>query len=249
MIWSLCISTFLASLLGSMHCAGMCGVFAAMATSSERPSPSERLRLFSAYSAGRWISYATLGAVSGLIGQVFDVGATAAGFTQGAAIVAASVVTLTGLSHLLQRAGVMHLRVPVPALLLNAARTGHRLIGDWPPTLRAASIGLLTTVLPCHWLYTFAAAAAGTADPLGGAAVMTFFWLGTLPALAAAAASVSKCLGSWRSIMPWATACLMIGTGVTTIVLRLMRPSCHEGLPSDLVSTILSSYCHGTDAH
>lgn len=244
MILSLCISTFLASLLGSLHCAGMCGLFAAMATGSLRPSPAERLRLTILYSGGRLASYVALGAVSGLAGQALDLGAAAGGFTHAAAIVAAIVVTLAGLSHLLARAGVRLPTAPVPAPLLRLAGGGHRLVSDWPPATRALAIGLLTTLLPCHWLYTFALTSAGTADPLAGAAVMAFFWLGTLPAIVAAGATISRFAGRWQSIMPVATATLMIGTGLSTIALRTLRP-CHQSQPASLVSTLISTACHG----
>ena len=247
MMLSLCISTFLASLLGSLHCAGMCGVFAAVATSSLRPSPAERLRLTVLYSGGRLASYVALGAVSGLAGQVLDIGASASGFTHAAAIVAAIVVTLAGLSHLLSRTGLRVPRLPVPPPLLRLVGGGHRLVSDWPPAARALAIGLLTTLLPCHWLYTFAFTSAGTADPIAGAAVMAFFWLGTLPALVAAGAAISRFAGRWQSFMPVATATLMIGAGVATIALRTLRP-CHEPHADTLVGTLISTFCHGSAA-
>ncbi len=248
MILSLCISTFLASLLGSLHCAGMCGVFAAIATSSLRPSPAERLRLTVLYSGGRLASYVALGAVSGLAGQALDLGAAASGFTDVAATVAAAVVTLAGLSHLATRAGIRLPRLPVPGPLLRFVGAGHRLAGDWPPAARATAIGLLTTLLPCHWLYTFALTSAGTADPIAGAAVMAFFWLGTLPTLVAAGATISRFAGRGQSFMPVATATLMIGAGVATISLRVLRP-CHQSPSDSLIGTLLSTTCHGSAAN
>ena len=245
MIWSLCISTLLASLLGSLHCAGMCGVFAALATCSPTTPSSDRIRLFFTYSAGRWVSYATLGAVSGILGQVVNLGANVAGITHAAAILAAIAVTIAGTSHLLQKAGLWHTHIRVPAFLLNSARRAHRLITNWPPFARSFAIGLFTTMLPCHWLYTFAFTAAGTADPLSGALVMSFFWLGTLPALIAAGTSITRCAGRFGSAMPWVTASLMIATGILTITLRVVRPH-HTHSPQSVLSTLISSYCNGT---
>ena len=244
MVWSLCISTLIASLLGSLHCAGMCGVFAALATCGENTSPTERMRLFTAYSAGRWVSYATLGAVCGILGQLFDIGAESAGFTNAAAIAAAAVVTLAGTSHILKGAGVLKKGIPVPKALVTIASHSHRVVNTWPPLARAFAIGLFTTMLPCHWLYTFAFTAAGSASASTGVLIMSFFWLGTLPALMAASTAVSRCLGHWRACMPYATATLMIATGIVTIGLRVMRPCCVDARQG-IVSTILSSYCHG----
>lgn len=80
--------------------------------------------------------------------------------------------------------------------------------------------------------------------------VMSFFWLGTLPALIAAGTSISRDLitGRWGSMMPWVTASLMIVTGLTTITLRVVRPCQAETSPS-VVSTLMSSFCNGSPKH
>ena len=44
-------------------------------------------------------------------------------------------------------------------------------------------IGLVTTLLPCGWLYTFVALALAAANPLNACLIMFAFWLGTLPVM------------------------------------------------------------------
>ncbi|VAX40404.1 hypothetical protein MNBD_PLANCTO03-914, partial [hydrothermal vent metagenome] len=62
---ALIVSVFLASLLGSMHCAGMCGAFVAFAVGLDDPEAArKRVRLHMAYNAGRLTTYVTLGAIA-----------------------------------------------------------------------------------------------------------------------------------------------------------------------------------------
>ena len=60
------MTIFIASLLGSLHCIGMCGAFTAITAGGPKP-----VQLTIAYHLGRLITYMTLGAVAGsLSGQV-----------------------------------------------------------------------------------------------------------------------------------------------------------------------------------
>ena len=60
--------TMLGGLLGSSHCVGMCGGFAAI-VGLRTGSMAGNLRAQLIYSAGRLMSYATLGAIAGFAGQ------------------------------------------------------------------------------------------------------------------------------------------------------------------------------------
>ncbi len=53
------------------------------------------------------------------------------------------------------------------------------------PFYRSLGIGAVTVLLPCGWLYLFVIFAAGTGAVWPAVAVMTAFWLGTLPSLTA----------------------------------------------------------------
>src|SRR4051812_10683184 len=58
---------FLASLVGSLHCAGMCGAFLAIAIGlpgASQPSPRRAATLQSLYHLGRLVSYTLLGAAA-----------------------------------------------------------------------------------------------------------------------------------------------------------------------------------------
>ena len=61
-----------ASLLGSMHCVGMCGPLA-MWASGAGESGSKLAFNSSLYHLGRMLTYALVGLVAGLLGQLTDV--------------------------------------------------------------------------------------------------------------------------------------------------------------------------------
>ena len=90
---------------------------------------------------------------------------------------------------------------------------------------RAATIGLLSALLPCGWLYAFAVIAAGTASAAWGAAVMTAFWLGTVPVLASLGVGVQALTGTLGRRIPLATALLLVALGLYTIAGRWAIPA------------------------
>ncbi len=88
------------------------------------------------------------------------------------------------------------------------------------PMLRASAIGLLTAILPCGWLFAFVIVAAGTAQPLFGALVMAVFALGSVPALAGMAFSMTLLVGRFRRAIPWCSAVLVTCVGAVTLLER-----------------------------
>ncbi|MEQ8843692.1 MAG: sulfite exporter TauE/SafE family protein [Phycisphaerales bacterium] len=178
-------AVLLASLAGSPHCAGMCGVFVAMACGFDKSKPKTHARLQLAYHGGRLVGYASLGALAGMLGGAINLGADAVGLQHAAAILAATTMLAVGAVWLLREAGLRMPHMPTPPAIRNAFRAGIARADRFGPTGRALAMGLLTTLLPCGWLWAFALIAAGTASPLWGAAVMATFWIGTVPILAA----------------------------------------------------------------
>jgi sulfite exporter TauE/SafE len=222
-------AVLIASLLGSTHCAGMCGAFVAFAVGTGNAStnkrPPSRFALNTAYNLGRLTTYITLGAIAGALGAAFDLGGSLIGIQRTAAYIAGAVMVLFGLRALLAHFGVQLRRVPLPATLVNLARAGHARAFDLPPIARAATVGLLTTLLPCGWLYAFVIVSTGTASPLTGAASMAAFWLGTLPMMAAIGIGVQSIAGRLRRHLPLVTSLILVATGLWTLAGRLIVPS------------------------
>lgn len=225
-------TTFVASLIGSLHCAGMCGAFVAIAT---MPTPGEgrpvpRGVVNAAYNLGRLMTYTLLGGLAGLLGSAINLGGTLAGIERASAILAGGILACVGVLMLLKGAGVRLGRVPLPAFWVRWVSKGHGLALRVPPMPRALLIGLLTTLLPCGWLYAFAINAAGTGDPVRGALTMTAFWFGTLPMMAALGAGIRGLAGGLGARMPIAAGIALVIVGFSAVAGRLIVHSDHGPL-------------------
>lgn len=233
-------TTLIASLLGSLHCVGMCGAFVAVAAAPAAGGGPSRTTLLAAYNGGRLITYTILGALSGLFGEALNVGGRFVGLERTAAIFAGVFMLMFGGAAVARHFGIRVPRAPLPAALVRTAQRLHGAVFSWSPIARSLAIGLLTTLLPCGWLYAFAATAAGTASPLAGAATMLAFWLGTLPALTVIGLAAQKLCGPLRSRLPLVTSLSIVIIGILTIAGRIgaSRP-CHDA-PVDPQSV----YCH-----
>ncbi|MCA9786726.1 MAG: sulfite exporter TauE/SafE family protein, partial [Candidatus Cloacimonetes bacterium] len=167
----LLIAVFSASLLGSAHCAGMCGPLLPFYAAG---APVEKRWLgHLTYSLGRLVSYATLGALAGAAGSAVNMAGEAAGIIRVSAIAAGVLMILWGLGVLFARFGLRFL--PANPLGKSTGAAFRRLfqnLQNKPPLWRAGMLGLASTLLPCGWLYAFAITAAGTGSPWQGALVM-----------------------------------------------------------------------------
>jgi sulfite exporter TauE/SafE len=167
-----------AGLLGSLHCAAMCGPIAIAAGS--RPDGSTDLGATGAYLAGRLASYAALGALFGALGA-HALCRLPVGTAQWIAVVlVAGAAGYRGVSLLRARrrpaAAVVALRTRPPRRSLTA-----RLLALVPR--RAGALGLVTGVLPCGMLLPAWMLAATSARPAIGALVMLVFAATSAPGL------------------------------------------------------------------
>ena len=230
----LLIAVFSASLLGSAHCAGMCGPLLPFYAAG---APVEKRWLgHLTYSLGRLVSYATLGALAGAAGSAVNMAGEAAGIIRVSAIAAGVLMILWGLGVLFARFGLRFL--PANPLGKSTGAAFRRLfqnLQNKPPLWRAGMLGLASTLLPCGWLYAFALVAAGTAHPLAGAITMAAFWVGTLPVMIAVGTGVQALAGTLGRYIPGAMAVAIVTMGVLTALGRT-----HHMLPSaDRVAHVL----------
>ena len=89
------------------------------------------------------------------------------------------------------------------------------------PEVRAAATGLLTTLLPCGWLYAFVFTAAGTGRIDTALGTMAIFWLGTLPMMLSVGYGAQRLTGAFRSRLPMVTAAAVVVMGVLSITGRM----------------------------
>lgn len=241
-------AVLLASLAGSPHCAGMCGVFVAMACGANRDAGrSAHVRTQLAYHGGRLVGYATLGAIAGALGGAINLGADAAGLQHAAAILAAATMLVVGSAWLLAETGLRLPRVPTPRLIRSAFRAGISRADRFGATGRALTIGLLTALLPCGWLWAFAIIAAGTASPIWGAAVMATFWVGTVPILAGLGLGIGALRARLGPRARALAAVVMIAIATATVV-RVYRADL-SGLGARTAAQPASLQSPPTEAH
>lgn len=203
------ISVVGASLIGSLHCVGMCGGIASFACTSGGATSTVLSTM--SYHGGRLFTYASLGALAGFFGSSLDWASQSVGVGRVATIISGVGMLLWGLwSFLPARA-----RTPTPGMSLYARWLAR--VHQTSPWLRAPLLGLLTGLLPCGWLYAFVVAAAGTADIWRGALLLTAFWSGTLPALLGVSAVIYRINDRLRTWVPAFSAAVMVALGLSSL--------------------------------
>jgi len=173
-------AAFMLSLLGGLHCVGMCGGFIG-ALQMNRPREVPAAHLAAGYHLGRLLSYAAAGALVGAIG----------GALYAADVLPVQIVLLVIGSAML---------VAIAAAMFGAGRWLKRiepigagvwrLVGPWarrvyPPRSGRQSFvaGLAWGWIPCGLVYAALPLALVAGGPVQGALVMLAFGLGTLPNL------------------------------------------------------------------
>ncbi len=174
-------AVFLIGLLGGVHCIGMCGgIVGALTLQTPRRSRAWSMHL--AYSAGRIASYATAGAIMGLIG--------------GAGLMFNHILPVQLLFYVLANLVLIGLGLYLAGLANQLVRL--EALGRWlwrrvqPYSARflpadtlakAFALGTLWGWLPCGLVYSVLATALVSGGAASGAGVMLAFGLGTLPNL------------------------------------------------------------------
>lgn len=164
------ITAFITGLIGSLHCAGMCGPIAIL---TPTVGNTNAMRVFGkvVYNAGRIISYGLLGALLG----AFGFGLKLAGMQQSISIIAGVIVVLSAVLNFsfFSQLGFnpfKYLRSKfISQLFQNKSYTSLLLIG------------LLNGLLPCGFVYIGLIASVATQSVLQGFIFMVFFGLGTFP--------------------------------------------------------------------
>jgi len=213
-------AVFFASLVGSLHCVGMCGGFVAFYSGADGSRGSRRLLSHGAYSGGRLVAYSILGLAAGAIGAALDVAGSLAGFQRTAPLIAGVVMVAWGILALLRIGGVKIFRHRSESTISKWLGRGISLVGKRPPIIRAVVVGLLSGVLPCGWLWAFVVTAAGTGSALGGVAVMAAFWAGTVPVLLALGLGAQVLAVPLRKHIPAVTAVILVALGLYAIIAR-----------------------------
>lgn len=173
--------SFLAGLVGSTHCLGMCGgIVGAIALHARDTSPGARRLILLAYNAGRIGTYTVLGVIAGSMGATLDL----------LPLKSAATLVFAAANLFVFLAGTMSFLQWSSFSLFSLESGGGRFFAGvfrWAISeeslLRTFVLGLALGFLPCGLVYAPLIAGAATGSPLYGGAIMAALGLGTLPLL------------------------------------------------------------------
>ncbi|WP_135827620.1 sulfite exporter TauE/SafE family protein [Halorussus halobius] len=184
----------LVGLLGGAHCIGMCGPL--VATYAARMDEGARddtltvraVRQHALFNLGRTASYALLGGLFGLAGQLVfvslrDLTRVATEVRAATGIGAGLVVAAVGVTYLTGRGAR---RVPIPGIDRISAAVRTALVprvDAWVGDYRIAGLGAVHGLLPCPLLYPAYLYAFAQGSALGGVAALAALGAGTIPAV------------------------------------------------------------------
>ena len=227
MTTALLVAALLMGFFGSPHCLGMCGgLVSAFGLSMKDASPAKRRGLVATYHLGRLLSYAFLGLMAGLIGT-----------TVLEPLMKGNSMPRILLGLVLVLVGVTMLGAPFLTKLERFGMRFWQFLGPlrqkvFPLTTfpRALTAGLLWGFLPCGLVYGALLIAVVAHNPLGGAALMFVFGLGTVPMLVATHETVSWMrdkIGRFR--LRQLNGVVMILSGMAVVFVPIIMASMHGG--------------------
>ena len=211
---TLAFAAFLAALVGSPHCLGMCGPFALACGRSVAPS--------AAWHGGRITTYMVLGGLAGAFGSMLM-----APFSSWVATAVSAVLVAWFAAVLAGAAPEPKWTPPFLARVANrwlAPREDGQ--GSALGSPHAYLFGLANGLLPCGLVYAALGLAVAGTGPLLGAIVMGAFGLGTVPALSALMVGGHRLplrTLTGRRIM----AALVLVTGLASIAMRRVMHAGH----------------------
>lgn len=245
------VPVVVASLVGSLHCVGMCGGLVGLYATADSAHGAPRWTPHAAYHLSRLVSYSLLGALAGSLGSALDRFGAPTGFADLGLALASVTLLLWGLPSLLaRRPGAALIRLSrvarrrprlvqrLQCLLVTLADRLRRRPAIW----RASALGVSSAMLPCGWLYAFVVLAAGTGSWTAGAGLLAAFWAGTVPALLGLGVGLRRLSEPLRARLPRLSAVLVLVVCAFNIMSRW--PSAKAGEPGTSGPARAAS-CHG----
>lgn len=151
----------MAGLIGSPHCAGMCGPFALAC--------GESIPKLIPWHLGRLTTYTVLGAIAGSLGSIVP-GPGWIGTLVSTGLMVWFAATLAGM-------------VPEPKLVFPGLSKVSSLLLKGPHARTRFAFGLANGLLPCGLVYAALSIPVAAGNALVGAVAMLAFGLGTVPIL------------------------------------------------------------------
>jgi len=168
---------FLMGLIGSVHCIGMCGPLV-MALPISQQTHFKKWQSILLYHAGKISSYAVLGILLGMFGSQLPL----FGVQENLSIVMGSIMLLYVIYIYVIKSQLAPKFLKFNLLYTFIVKKMGYLFKS---KNRAVFyfIGILNGLLPCGMIYVALTSALATQNILQGGLIMTFFGIGTMPAL------------------------------------------------------------------
>jgi hypothetical protein len=174
------ITALVLGFTGSLHCVGMCGP---LAIQVQGRAWSGRLLNRVMYNSGRVFTYALLGFVAGMFGQLTKISGWQGWFS----IVLGIMVLLFLLFNQVEKWVIPHTLSVLGTLKQGISKLMHRQSAG-----SALLMGILNGLLPCGLVYAAVVLALVQTGWVNSVAVMLLFGLGTVPAMLLTAWSFEK---------------------------------------------------------
>lgn len=213
---------FIAALLASGHCIGMCGGMVT-ALSLQAPGDSHGSHQSSNfmgrhffYGMSRLSTYLFLGGISGWLGSM-------APWVGRSPILSALPLLVAGVGMIamgLETWGVWQLKIPVINKWLLGLEKKSTSENTWK---KPVALGILTGLLPCGLHWAFQAKAFATGSITGGLLILTAFGVGTLPAMLGLGWVIHLMGNRVRKNLQIVAAIVVIGMGIMALTRGLHK--------------------------
>ena len=207
---------FMAGVLGSGHCLGMCG--ALVSGYFMNAGKTKSYFPYFLYQFARIFVYTLVGFAAAALGVVM-VSSGLFGKVQSVLQIVIGVVVIVLAFGIL---GWIPFQGSIRLLPMNLLRKGYSSSRTKGPLLGATIAGLLNGLMPCPLTFAMAVKATSAPSILEGGLLMLTFGVGTLPTMLFISFAFGKMSASVRGLMLKLAAFVMIAMGLNTVNMGLM---------------------------
>ena len=206
---------FMAGVLGSSHCLGMCG--ALVSGYFMNAGPSRSLWPYFVYQIARIFVYTMVGFAAAALGVVLVSSGVFGKMQSLLQMFIGSVVIILAFGIL----GWIPFQGSVRLIPMNVLRKGYAASRTREPIPGATIAGLLNGLMPCPLTFAMAVKATSATTIMEGGLLMLTFGAGTLPTMLFVSLAFGKMSANFRGMMLKFAALIMIVLGCNTIYMGL----------------------------
>lgn len=206
---------FMAGVLGSGHCLGMCGALVSGYFMNSGINKSYLPYLF--YQFARIFVYTLVGFAAAALGFVLVSSGIFGKVQSILQMFIGTVVIFLALGIL----GWIPFQGSIRLLPMNLLRRGYSASRTKGPLLGASIAGLLNGLMPCPLTFAMAVKATSASTILDGGLLMLTFGAGTLPTMLLVSVAFGKMSANFRGLMLKLAALIMIVMGSNTIYMGM----------------------------